>query len=62
VKRTLTLRRETLAELNPAELTSVVGGQAQTVAPQYTCPILRCLGTEPSRNATCTCCTASASC
>ena len=32
--RTLTLRRERLAELSPAELVAVVGGQQQT----YGCP------------------------
>jgi hypothetical protein len=59
VKRTLNLRRETLAELNPADLVLVVGG-AQT-GNGHTCPILQCYGgTQPWQ--TCNCCTASASC
>jgi hypothetical protein len=64
MKRTLTLKRETLAELTPGELTSVVGGARYTVAPQATCPLLWCLGTEPTHGGagSCSCCTASASC
>jgi hypothetical protein len=43
VKRTLSLRRETLAELTPAELTGVVGGQAITASPNNSCPVKNCV-------------------
>ncbi|MDQ1713428.1 MAG: hypothetical protein QOE45_2878 [Frankiaceae bacterium] len=60
MKRTLSLKRETLAELNPAELTQVAGGQAAT-GNGHTCPIVQCyLGSQAWQ--TCTCCTASGSC
>jgi hypothetical protein len=42
VKRTLSLRRETLAELGSDELAAVVGGQ-QISAPQATCPVKNCV-------------------
>ncbi|MDQ1713432.1 MAG: hypothetical protein QOE45_2882 [Frankiaceae bacterium] len=47
-KRTLSLRRETLTELDTTELTEVVGGQ---VPSGVTCPVLICL--DVSRNASC---------
>jgi hypothetical protein len=37
VKRTLSLHRETLADLTPAELTAVVGAQAATQVLDNTC-------------------------
>lgn len=39
MKRTLTLRRETLTELDAAELTAVVGGDASGA----TCPVGDCI-------------------
>jgi hypothetical protein len=64
MKRSLSLKRETLAELTPGELTSVVGGQKISNSPQVTCPVVWCLGLEPTNggNTSCSCCTASASC
>ena len=39
MKRTLRLRRESLAELTPAELGGVAGGQELSLS----CPAIRCL-------------------
>lgn len=62
MKRTLLLTRETLTELNPADLTSVVGG-GRITGNGNTCPLLDCYGTAPTDpRQTCNCCTASASC
>jgi hypothetical protein len=44
VKRTLTLSRETLAELSSTELGSVVGGAI--TAQGRTCPLIDCAGLE----------------
>ena len=57
MKTKLTLKRETLNELTPADLMKVAGG---AITPDCrTVPINRCLGlTETS----CECCTASGSC
>ena len=41
MKRTLNLKRETLAELTPGDLLTVVGGAAQTNN-GFTCPVVRC--------------------
>lgn len=57
MKTKLSLKRETLTELTPADLRKVAGGAATTACP--TLPVNRCLGlTETS----CECCTASGSC
>jgi hypothetical protein len=45
MKRTLNLRRETLAELTADELTGVVGAAAQTLK-GGSCPLLYCLSAE----------------
>lgn len=45
MKRTLNLRRETLSELTPGDLTRVVGGAAQTNQ-GFTCPLARCADTS----------------
>jgi hypothetical protein len=59
VKRTLRIKRETLTELNPAELVRVAAGDAMT-GNGYTCPLVDCyLG---SQWGSCYCCTATASC
>ncbi|HEX8003099.1 MAG TPA: hypothetical protein VF519_10440 [Mycobacteriales bacterium] len=44
MKRTLTLSRETLAELSSTELGSVVGGAI--TAQGRTCPLIDCAGLE----------------
>jgi hypothetical protein len=44
--RTLSLRREALAELTPADLTQVVGGQQVTQNPGLTCPVRICLSDD----------------
>jgi hypothetical protein len=54
MKRTLRLRRETLSDLTPADLTSVVGGAA--TAQGFTCPAVRCV-TELTITPTCGCLT-----
>jgi hypothetical protein len=60
MKRTLSLKRETLAELDPAELVQVAGGDMNT-GNGYTCPLVDCyLGSQGW--GTCYCCTATASC
>lgn len=60
MKRTLRLERESLTELNPAELVRVAGGEAMT-GNGNTCPLVDCyLGSQGW--GTCYCCTASASC
>lgn len=43
MKRTLSLRREALAELTPADLTAVVGGQQATASPNNSCPVKNCV-------------------
>ena len=43
MKRTLNLRRETLSELTPGDLTSVVGGYEAATAEGFTCPAVRCV-------------------
>jgi hypothetical protein len=53
MKRTLRLRRETLAELSAADLTSVAGGQEVTFN-MGTCPIVGCVVDRyPSDQYTC---------
>jgi hypothetical protein len=44
--RTLSLRREALTDLTPADLTAVVGGWAVTNSPGATCPIRICLSDD----------------
>ncbi len=41
MKRTLSLRTETLADLTPQDLVTVAGGNNYT-NDQVTCPVLRC--------------------
>jgi hypothetical protein len=48
VQRTLSLRREALAELGTDELTAVVGGQQVTASPNNTCPVKYCVSGQPS--------------
>jgi hypothetical protein len=45
VKRTLSIKRETLAELTADELTGVVGA-AQATLKGGSCPLLYCLSAE----------------
>ncbi|HWL34577.1 MAG TPA: hypothetical protein VNQ77_00150 [Frankiaceae bacterium] len=42
MKRTLNLKRETLAELTPADLFAVVGAAAARTNDGFTCPVVRC--------------------
>ncbi|HWL34580.1 MAG TPA: hypothetical protein VNQ77_00165 [Frankiaceae bacterium] len=42
MKRTLRLRRETLTDLTPSDLTAVVGAEAAT-ARGFTCPAVECV-------------------
>jgi hypothetical protein len=58
MKRTLSIKRETLAELSPAELVQVAGADAMT-GNGPTCPLLDCYVTQ---RGSCYCCTATASC
>jgi hypothetical protein len=49
VKRTLTLKRETLVELTGTQLTSVIGAAARITVNGITCPLTYCpemTGTE----------------
>jgi hypothetical protein len=55
VKRTLRLRRETLSDLTPSDLTAVVGAGAAT-AEGFTCPAVRCV-TRLTITPTCGCLT-----
>jgi hypothetical protein len=57
MRRTLTLKRERLAELSNADLAEVIAGQQ----PLPTVPVDQCLGMTDWRT-TCNCCTGSASC
>lgn len=50
MKRTLSLRRETLAPLADGELLGIVGGE-YSGGNGISCPVLACLG--PSQPATC---------
>jgi hypothetical protein len=50
VKRTLTLSRETLAELSSSELAAVAGGAESGIS----CPLIACVETRVTCNATCT--------
>ena len=45
MKRTLTLKREALAELNADELTGVVGGRQQTLL-NISCSPIQCYSLE----------------
>lgn len=60
MKRTLSLKRETLTDLTPHELTTVIGGNNITGS-GTTCPLLQCTGTNVT-DTSCHCCTASGSC
>ncbi|HEU0132261.1 MAG TPA: class I lanthipeptide [Mycobacteriales bacterium] len=60
MKRSLSLKRETLAELTVEQLTHVAGAAAPATGRGTTCPLQNCLTLETC--ATQTCCTASASC
>jgi hypothetical protein len=42
MKRTLSLKRETLSELTSADLVAVVGGADAITVQGLTCPLLRC--------------------
>lgn len=44
MKRTLTLRRETLADLTAEQLGSVAGGIGAITAQGRTCPVIECAG------------------
>jgi hypothetical protein len=62
--RSLTLKRERLAELTQDELLSVNGGNRITLD-GVTCPVLTCVSPDPQslvKVDTCHCCTASDSC
>lgn len=48
MKRTLSLKRETLSELTSAELVSVVGGADAITVQGLTCPITRCADSDLS--------------
>ncbi|HEU0132269.1 MAG TPA: hypothetical protein VFQ85_14870 [Mycobacteriales bacterium] len=50
MKRTLTLKRETLAELTADELTGVGGGQQAITVQGFTCPLVSCLISCPTTN------------
>lgn len=51
MNRSLTLRRETLAELADADLSAVAGGHQYSAG--LTCPLLRCLNGFTQDHGTC---------
>lgn len=52
MKRSLTLHRETLAELVETDLSAVAGGHQYSAA-GLTCPVLRCLNEFTQHYGTC---------
>ena len=56
MKRTLSLKRELLSDLTPADLQNVVGAAADFSRVGLTCPVLQCV-TEATILPTCGCLT-----
>jgi hypothetical protein len=53
MKRTLSLRRETLADLTAEELTGVAGGVGQATLKAGTCPLVQCYSLEKACSWSC---------
>ncbi|HEU0132263.1 MAG TPA: hypothetical protein VFQ85_14840 [Mycobacteriales bacterium] len=63
MKRSLTLKRETLAELATSDLIRIAGAGGRITVDGITCPgLLGCVDATRSCAQTCDCCTATASC